>query len=145
MYFYLNDAARTNNVMPLAAPKPGDAGYDIRSNQNLEIYPGEQAMISTGLHVQIPNEMVGILKDRSSMASQGLRVSGGVIDASYRGEIIVLLENRGHAPCSIKVNDRIVQMVVVPCHTEETLQVAELNDLGQTKRGEAGFGSTGVR
>jgi deoxyuridine 5'-triphosphate nucleotidohydrolase len=79
------------------------------------------------------------------MASQGLRVSGGVIDASYRGEILVLLENRGHVPCTIKVNDRIVQMVVVPCYTEPTSSVNSLEDLGQTRRGESGFGSTGLQ
>ncbi|HEY3291177.1 MAG TPA: dUTP diphosphatase [Anaerolineae bacterium] len=145
MFFYLDETARANQILPLTAPKPGDAGYDIRSNQNLEIHPGEQALVSTGLHVQIPDNTVGILKDRSSMASQGLRVSGGVIDASYRGEILVLLENRGHVPCTIKVNDRIVQMVVVPCYTEPTSSVNSLEDLGQTRRGESGFGSTGLQ
>jgi deoxyuridine 5'-triphosphate nucleotidohydrolase len=144
LHFYLNESARTNGLTPLTAPKPGDAGYDIRSNEQLVLPPGEQTAVATGLHVHIPSGMVGILKDRSSMARAGLRVSGGVIDASYRGEILVLLENRGHAPYTIKVNDRIVQMLVVACHTVATSQVADLADLGATERGGAGFGSTGV-
>ena len=78
------------------------------------------------------------------MARAGLRVSGGVIDASYRGEILVLLENRGHSPYKINVNDRIVQMLVTPCYTETTHQVADLADLGATERGGGGFGSTGI-
>jgi dUTP pyrophosphatase len=143
MRFYLSDSARHNGVTPLAAPKPGDAGYDIRSNEELELHPGETALVSTGLHVEIPAGMVGVIKDRSSMARAGLRVSGGVIDASYRGEIKVVLENRGLAPVAIHVNDRIVQMLVVPCYTEQVLQVDKLDDLGGTERGAGGFGSTG--
>ncbi len=142
--YYLNESARANGVTPLVSPKPGDAGYDIRSNERLELHPDEQAVIATGLHVQIPAGMVGVLKDRSSMARAGLRVSGGVIDASYRGEILVLLENRGHSPYKINVNDRIVQMLVTPCYTETTRQVTDLADLGATERGGGGFGSTGI-
>ena len=78
------------------------------------------------------------------MARVGLRVSGGVIDASYRGEILALIENRGRTPYKIKMNDRIVQMVVGACHTENTVQVDSLDELGATDRGAAGCGSTGV-
>ena len=144
LYFYLNENARTNGVAPLCAPKTGDAGYDIRSNEFLDLKPGEQALIATGLHVKIPVGMVGILKDRSSMARAGIRVSGGVIDAAYRGEIRVLLENRSDSTYAIHINDRIVQMIVVACSTQPTLQVDDLAALGETERGGAGFGSTGV-
>jgi dUTP pyrophosphatase len=143
--FFLNESARHNRVTPLRAPDPGDAGYDIRSNEHLVLYPGEQGVISTGLHVEIPPGMVGVLKDRSSFARAGLRVSGGVIDASYRGEIKVVIENRGLVPFTFNINDRIVQMLVVPCYTEPAVQVDSLEDLGATDRGEGGFGSTGVR
>jgi dUTP pyrophosphatase len=144
MRFYLDESARLNKVTPLCAPGPGDAGYDIRSNEHLVIHPGEQALVATGLHVEIPEGMVGILKDRSSFARAGMRVSGGVIDASYRGEIRVVIENRGLAPFTINVNDRIVQMLVVPCYTADVLQVNGLDELSATGRGGAGFGSTGI-
>ncbi len=144
MRFFLSEAARRNGVTPLGTPKPGDAGYDIRSNEHAVLRPGEQAIISTGLHVEIPDGMVGILKDRSSYAQAGLRVSAGVIDAAYRGEIRVVLENRGNAPVTITINDRIVQMIVVPCFTADVEAVDSLDQLSQTRRGGAGFGSTGT-
>lgn len=145
MRFYLSESARANGLIPLRQPNPGDAGYDIRSNEHLVLLPGEQGLVCTGLHVEIPAGMVGILKDRSSMARAGLRVSGGVIDSSYRGEIKVVLENRSTTPFTIIVNDRIVQMVVVGCHTESTSQVDTIEQLSASERGESGFGSTGAR
>jgi dUTP pyrophosphatase len=145
MRFYLSDSARANRLTPLRQPNPGDAGYDIRSNDHEVLLPGEQGLVCTGLHVEIPAGMVGILKDRSSMARAGLRVSGGVIDSSYRGEIKVVLENRSTAPFTINLNDRIVQMVVVACYTESVLQVNTLEELSVSERGESGFGSTGTR
>lgn len=145
MRFYLSALAQANGVAPLQQPKTGDAGYDIRSNEKLELHPGEQRTICTGLHLEIPAGMVGILKDRSSMAQAGLRVSGGVIDSSYRGEIKVVLENRGHAPHMININDRIVQMVIVACYTEPVQQTLQFEELTESERGNAGFGSTGMQ
>jgi len=144
MRFYLNEQARNNGVTPLQAPENGNAGYDIRSNETLVLHPGEQGVLSTGLHVEIPPGMVGILKDRSSFAQLGIRVSGGVIDASYRGEIKIVLENRSHTPLTININDRVVQMLIVPCYTAVAQQVDTLDVLSTTCRGQNGFGSTGV-
>ena len=143
MRFYLDETARLNNVTPLSAPAAGDAGYDIRSKEHLVIHPGEQAIVSTGLYVEIPQGYVGIIKDRSSVARVGMRTAAGVIDASYRGEIRVVMENRGLAPFTINVNDRIVQMLVVPCFTEATEMVDSLDTLNASERGAGGFGSTG--
>ncbi len=143
MRFYLNESARLNGVTPLRKPDEGDAGYDIRSNEAVELHPGEQVLLSTGLHVEIPPGMVGILKDRSSCARAGLRVSGGIIDSSYRGEIKIVLENRGLAPYQIHINDRIVQMIVIPCYTADAVQADSLDALSMTARGGSGFGSTG--
>lgn len=144
MRFYLDETAQINGVTPLGAPADGDAGYDIRSKERVVIHPGEQAIISTGLFVEIPKGYVGILKDRSSLARAGMRVSAGVIDASYRGEIRVVLDNRGLAPFTININDRFVQMLVIPVYTESTVQVNTLDELATTMRGAGGFGSTGV-
>ncbi len=143
MRFYLDEKARQNGVTPLCAPAPGDAGYDIRSQEHVLIYPGEQAIVATGLYVEIPPGYVGILKDRSSLAQIGLRTAAGVIDSSYRGEIRILVDNRGLAPVTINVNDRIVQMVVVPCYTDAAVPVDTLAGLTATNRGAGGFGSTG--
>jgi dUTP pyrophosphatase len=143
IHFYLNETARACCIEPLRQPRPGDAGYDIRTYEDVSLQPGEQSMICTGLHVEIPFGMVGVIKDRSSMARAGLRVSGGVIDASYRGEIRVLMENRGASPFAIRRNDRIAQMLIVPCCTDAVQQVSCLDGLVATDRGADGFGSTG--
>ncbi|MGQ9815348.1 MAG: dUTP diphosphatase [Candidatus Roseilinea sp.] len=143
MRFYLNETARARGVQPLRAPKPGDAGYDIRSCEAMVIPPGEQALVPTGLHVAIPLGWVGLIKDRSSVAAAGAHTLGGVIDASYRGEIRVILRNAGAQPFPIQVNDRIAQMVVVPCYAAEAEPVEELAGLGATERDQGGFGSTG--
>ena len=143
MRFFLDETAQQNNVTPLAAPATGDAGYDIRSKEQRVIQPGEQVLVSTGLHVEIPLGYVGIIKDRSSVARAGMRTAAGVIDASYRGEVRVLMENRGSAPFTININDRIVQMLVVPVYTEVVQLVDSLDALSSTGRGAGGFGSTG--
>jgi dUTP pyrophosphatase len=143
MRFYLDETARLNKVTPLTAPAPGDAGYDIRSNEQRVVQPGEQVLVATGLHVEIPLGYVGIIKDRSSVARAGMRTAAGVIDASYRGEVRVLMENRGTEPFTINVNDRIVQMLVLPVYAEAAEQVESLEVLSSTERGAGGFGSTG--
>jgi dUTP pyrophosphatase len=145
MRFFLDETARLNGVTPLSAPAPGDAGYDIRSKENLVIHPGEQALVATGLYVEIPLGFVGIIKDRSSVAKVGMRTAAGVIDASYRGEVRILMENRGLEPFTIHINDRIVQMLVLPVYSEATEQVELLDELSATGRGAGGFGSTGRR
>lgn len=124
------------------APASGDAGFDLRSSRELLVSPGMTVKIPTGIHLAIPEGFVGLVKDRSSMAAQCLRTSGGVIDASYRGEVLVLLSNMGILPYKISVGDRVAQLVVLPCLTSAT-SVDTLESLGQTERGDGGFGSTG--
>ncbi|MCS7060518.1 MAG: dUTP diphosphatase [Anaerolineae bacterium] len=143
MRFYLNETARARGVQPPRAPKSGDAGYDIRSCADMIILPGEQALVPTGLHVAIPTGWVGLIKDRSSVAAAGAHTTGGVIDASYRGEIKVIMRNAGQHPFHIHINDRIAQLVIVPCYTSEAESVEQLADLGTTERAQSGFGSTG--
>ena len=125
------------------APNPGDAGYDIRSAQYVYISPKSQVKVSTGLHLEIPEGYVGIIKDRSSMAANRIYTHGGVIDSAYRGEIIVVLSNETEDPFTINVNDKIAQIVIVPYFTEVLERVQTL-DLTGTARGNNGFGSTGV-
>jgi len=145
MKFYLNQEARARGVLPLAAPRPGDAGYDLRSMEELDVAPGAQALVRTGLHLAIPTGWVGLLKERSSLARERVYVHSGVIDASYRGEVLVVLENGGSKPIHIGTNDKIAQLIVVPHEAGEPQEVEDLASLGETERGERGFGSTGTR
>jgi dUTP pyrophosphatase len=126
--------------------RDGDAGLDLQANDTLKVGPGERAMIPTGLAVAIPAGHAGLVLPRSGLASrQGLTLanSPGLIDEGYRGEIIVAVVNLDpDQPVEIRKGDRIAQLVVVPFARVEAAEVAELP---QSSRGEAGFGSTGVR
>lgn len=124
-----------------------DAGADLFSVLTVDIYPGEQKMVDTGVAVQIPEGFVGLVYNRSSQGKVGVQLANsvGVIDADYRGNIKVLLKNTGDDPYFIKQYDtRIAQLVIAPVVLAEfgdfAGSEAEWND---TVRGTGGFGSTG--
>jgi dUTP pyrophosphatase len=123
------------------APRWGDAGYDIRAARPTTIFRGEQVLVATGLFLAVPEGHVGLLRDRSSMALKKIRVYAGVIDSSYRGEVLVLLQFDGDGNYHIEPGDKIAQLLVVP--TASALAVMETPNLDATTRGDAGFGSTG--
>ncbi|RMG41138.1 MAG: dUTP diphosphatase [Candidatus Dadabacteria bacterium] len=123
-------------------PRSGDAGFDLRALESVVLPAGAQMLVSTGIKVAIPDGYVGLVKDRSSMALKQIYTHAGVIDASYRGEVKVVLSNGGETSFQIERGDRIAQLVVVPCLTGMT-RVASEADLGETPRGQSGFGSTG--
>jgi dUTP pyrophosphatase len=143
MRFYLVPEACERGVIPPVQPAEGDAGYDLRSMEACEILPGTQCLVRTGLHLAIPAGWVGLLKERSSLAQKRIYVHSGVIDSTYRGEVLVVLENGGREPFQVQVNDKIVQMVVVPHYAGAMEGVERLSELGETARGAKGFGSTG--
>ena len=125
--------------------RAGDAGLDLRSNADVEVGPGERAMVPTGVAVAIPEGYAGLVLPRSGLASRhGLTLanSPGLIDAGYRGEVTCAVVNldRGD-PVKIARGDRIAQLVIVPIQAVEPIQVAELPP---SERGEGGFGSTGT-
>jgi dUTP pyrophosphatase len=126
------------------AQHPGDAGLDLRANAELEVAPGARAMVPTGLAVAIPDGHAGLVLPRSGLASKhGLTLANapGLIDAGYRGEVIVSVVNLDPAESvAIARGDRIAQLVVVALPTVSPTWVAELP---ASQRGEGGFGSTG--
>jgi len=144
MKFYLTQEAVEKNITPLTQPATGDAGYDLRSVFDVNINPNSQKTIHTGVHLAVPSGHVGIIKDRSSMALQRISVQGGVIDSSYRGEIKVILENHSEDTFSIAPNQKIAQLIIVPCFSSKLDLVDDIEDLGLTDRGASGFGSTGT-
>src|SRR6266581_8145752 len=111
---------------------PGDAGLDLRSNGDIEVGPGERAMIPTGLAVAIPQGHAGLVLPRSGLASrQGLTLANapGLIDPGYRGEITCAVVNLDRtSPVRIRRGDRIAQLVVVPSPVVEAGWVEELPD-----------------
>ena len=139
--FFLDPAVRARGV-DFVAPRMGDAGFDLRAGQAMSVPPGAQALVPTGLHLAIPLGFVGIVKDRSSMAVKRIYTHAGVIDASYRGEVKIVLSNSGEEPFAIEVGAKIAQLIIVPCETALEA-AASLDALGDTSRGAGGFGSTG--
>lgn len=126
------------------AQHPGDAGLDLRADADVVVSPGERAMIPTGIAVAIPDGYAGLVLPRSGLASkQGLTLANapGLIDAGYRGEVIVAAVNLDRAEAvTIARGDRVAQLVIVALPEVEPTWVSDLPD---SHRGEGGFGSTG--
>ena len=122
----------------------GDAGLDLRSSEDVVLRPFERRLISTGLAIAIPDGYAGFVQPRSGLAlKRGLSMANtpGLIDAHYRGELKVCAINLDPAEdIVISKGERIAQLVIqqVPAVT-----LKELDELDQTDRGAAGFGSTG--
>ena len=123
------------------------AGADLYSglSEAVTIAPGATEFIKTGIAMEIPTGLVGLIYARSGMAcKKGVAPANkvGVIDSDYRGEIIVALHNHSQNPVTIEPRERIAQIVLAPYVTADFNTVQELND---TERGTGGFGSTGTK
>jgi len=124
----------------------GSAGYDICAflDEDVIIQPGELAKIPTGFATSFRREYVALVYSRSGLATKnGLVVAQGtaVIDSDYRGEWFIPLFNQSDKPQLVRNGDRIAQLLVQPVCRIKAIEVDELN---QTKRGDGGFGSTGI-
>jgi len=122
------------------------AGMDLRADiqENVTLGPLERAIIKTGLYIALPPGYEAQVRPRSGLAAKfGISVlnAPGTIDADYRGEIGVILVNLSNENFTINKGDRIAQMIIASyAHTKWE----EVNVLDETKRGEGGFGSTGI-
>jgi dUTP pyrophosphatase len=122
----------------------GSAGMDLRINEDVELGPGEYAMVGTGIRMAIPDGYEGQVRPRSGLAAKhGISMvnAPGTIDSDYRGEIRLLLINLGREVVSLRRGDRAAQMVITPV-VQARLEPAD--ELPATDRGEGGFGSTGT-
>lgn len=120
-------------------------GGSIGSSGSVAIAPGDRLSINTGIAMAIPHGYMGHILPRSGLAKKnGIVVLGGVIDPDYRGELLVMLLNTGSEPLPIKHGDRIAQIVLKRVATPEIDEVFRQDELGETVRGTAGFGSTGM-
>lgn len=121
-----------------------DAGLDLFAIAAQEILPGESQLIPTGIAVELPAGTEAQVRPRSGLAlKHGITLlnTPGTIDAGYRGEIGVIVINHGKTPFQVTPGMKIAQMVIAPVIR---VQVLEVTTLSQTRRGEGGFGSTGI-
>ena len=133
----------TDNPLPEYQNK-GDAGMDIRSNEDTTIRAYGWTVVATGLYIIIPFGYEGQMRSRSGLAAKhGVQVlnSPGTIDSGYRDELKVILINNGHWAYEVKKGDRIAQLVISPMTQAQLEEVYELNK--DDDRG-GGFGSTGI-
>ncbi len=130
---------------PEVAHAGEDLGYDVFALEGAVLEPRATVRVRTGIAVEArdprTDEALGLLvRDRSSMAARGVATTGGVIDAGYRGEILVLMTNLGSAAVELKAGEKIAQMIPVPVRTG-AVEVVE--SLEESARAAKGFGSSG--
>lgn len=123
---------------------PGDAGADLVTASDVELGPGERALVGTGVAIALPEGYAAFVHPRSGLAARaGLSVvnAPGTVDAGYRGEIKVCLINHDPTePVRLRRGDRIAQLVV---QRVERVTFAEVAELPDSTRGSDGYGSTG--
>ncbi len=122
----------------------GDAGLDLYSiEKNYILKAGEHKKFATGIKMEIPPGYVGLVWDKSGLALKHcIKTMGGVIDSTYRGEILVILINLGKKDYEIEKDTKIAQMLF---QKVEKAEIEEVKNLSDTQRGEGGFGSSGVK
>ncbi|HLM34685.1 MAG TPA: dUTP diphosphatase [Gaiellaceae bacterium] len=133
---------RPDAVVPARA-YAGDAGLDLSSCEQVELGPGQRALVPTGLAVAIPEGYAGFVQPRSGLAARhGISIvnTPGLVDSGYRGELLVNLVNTdAREAFLVEPGMRIAQLVVLPVPEVELVEVAELPG---SERGARGFGSS---
>lgn len=122
---------------------PSDVGLDLRANENVTLKPMEQKAVRTGIAVHIPENHVGLIRDRAGIVSKmNVHTSAGTFDPAYRGEISIMLINFSDDSVEIEKGMRIAQLIVIPV---TKVEVKEVKKLEVTDRYDKGFGSTGMK
>jgi dUTP pyrophosphatase len=121
----------------------GDAGLDLSACEEVELRPGERALVPTGLAVAIPEGYAGFVQPRSGLAARhGISIvnTPGLIDSGYRGELrVTLLNTDPREPFVVEPGMRIAQLVIVPV---PDVELVEVDELPAGERGVRGFGSS---
>jgi dUTP diphosphatase len=126
-------------MLPTVAHPGEDIGYDLYSSEDLTLPARGSAGVHTGIAIEFSPTAGGVVKTRSGLARKRLLCNAGVIDAGYRGEVIVLMENLGDEPYAIHKGDKIAQLLEHPFLAGEVVE----SDLTDAARGAKGFGSSG--
>lgn len=128
---------------PTIAHPGEDLAYDLYSAETVTIAARGHHIVSTGVSIEldIDGRPAGaLIRDRSSMAARRIICTAGVIDAGYRGEVRIVMENLGDTPAEIHQGDKIANLIPYPVLTSE---VEVVEELVETSRGAGGFGSSG--
>ena len=134
---------KENAILPHYAHE-GDAGVDLYSTEDYVLKPGQITLVSIGIKIAIPKGYEALVRPKSGLAlNHGISVcnSPGTIDSGYRGEVRVIVINHGAEEFKIEKGTKIAQMVF---NKIEKAEFEEVENLDNTKRGQGGFGSTGL-
>lgn len=129
----------THAILPTIAHPGEDIGYDLYASEDVTIPAQAMLPVPTGIAIEFVPKAGGVVKTRSSMAKKRLMCNAGVIDAGYRGEVLVIMENLGDADYEVRRGDKIAQLLEHPFMAEEVVE----EQLTETTRGAKGFGSSG--
>src|SRR5271170_1365796 len=116
-----------HNAMPMVRATRDSAGLDIRACESVVIPKNEQALINTGIKVQIPIGYVGNIVGRSSLALSELYTFNGTVDSDYRGCLKILIRNMSNKDVFVTIGDRIAQLVICKIIYPRLFQVTELD------------------
>ena len=119
---------------------PTDSGADLFALEHTVLPPHQITKVRTGIAVELPENTSGIIWGKSSVESKGIKAMAGLVDAPYRGELIVCMYNLNDSAFVFEPGQKVAQLVVLPTLYPTFVEVAELSD---TARGDGGFGSTG--
>ena len=144
----LKEEDRENAILPTRGTALA-AGVDLYAllpdgQESAAVAPQGKYLFPTGIAVEIPEGYVGLVFARSGIATKRQLAPAncvGVIDADYRGELRVFLQNNGTETQTVENGERIAQLVITPCLD---IEIEETDELSETLRGAAGFGSTGT-
>lgn len=120
-----------------------DAGLDLFVPEDFKItsvFRNNSIIIDTGVHIEIPEGYVGLLKSKSGLNVKHSLTGEGVIDAGYTGSIVAKMYNHGSERYTFKPGDKLIQLLIIKCETPE---VCLVDSFEETERGDSGFGSTG--
>lgn len=119
-----------------------DSGADLFALHRTVLPPRAITHVHTGICVELPEKTSGIIWGKSSVESKGIKAMAGLVDAPYRGELIVCMYNLNDTEFVFEAGQKVAQLVVLPTLYPTFEETAELTD---TSRGSGGFGSTGTR
>lgn len=122
--------------------KSGDAGLDLYSAEEIVLKPGQRYGVRTGIKMEIPDNFVGLIWDKSGIAlNAGIKTMGGVVDSGYRGEVKVIIINLSDRNFVVKKHTKVAQMLIKKV---ERAEIEMVDHLTETDRGDGAFGSTGL-
>ena len=122
---------------------PTDAGLDLYAREDKVVPARYHATFDTGVHIELPEGTVGMLKSKSGLNVKHHITSEGVIDVGYTGSIVAKLYNHGYSSYEVKAGDKITQLVIMPYVAPDLDGIEIVDELEASDRGDNGFGSSG--